>query len=222
MMKLGVIVSILALLVMAAASLYGWNTIPADAMLARHWDLNGEANGFWPRDQLLIVMPLIAAGLSLAFFLIPKIDPRPAHVRQSQALLMVGWFGVLGLLTFVHVSTVLAAAQGQTAMPHMGLHLYGLSLLIILIGNYTAKSRSNFFLGVRTPWSLSSEHAWSVSNRTGGWLFVLTGLAAAATGLALDVKQGYRVLVVGVLAAAAVSVVVSYLAWRHDPDRDQR
>ena len=100
-----------------------------------------------------------------------------------------------------------------------GAALYGLCLLIILMGNYTAKSRSNFFLGVRTPWTLSSEHAWSVANRTAGWLFVLTGLAAAATGTLYGAPAGYRVFFVCVVSAALISVVVSYFAWKADPER---
>ncbi len=217
-MKTAIWICGLAIAAMAGISIYGWVHIPADATLARHWNLNGVANGFSPRNHVLIGMPVVAIVLALFFFMIPAIDPRPEHVRRSAGLLAASAIGVTTLLAVVHAGIVLPAARGEASPPLPGITLYAVSILLILIGNYTAKSRSNFFLGIRTPWTLSSEHAWSVANRTGGWLFVLTGAGAAAAGLMMGPSEGYLVLGAGV-AAAVVSVLVSYFAWRGDPER---
>ncbi len=219
MKTLGLFVSILVITAMIGVSAYGWMAIPADTMIARHWDISGNVNGYSPRNHVLIGMPILAVILSIVFYAIPKIDPRPGHVRMSRGLLISGWLGALGILLVAHTSIILQAASGETAMPAPGLVLYAASLMLIVIGNFTAKSRSNFFLGVRTPWTLSSEHAWIAANRTAGWLFVLTGLAAAGAGAVVDHDVGYQVLLAGALSAAAISVVVSYFAWRNDPDR---
>ncbi len=218
-MRTPLIISLVLIAAMAGFSVYGLTVIPEDAMIARHWNLAGEADGFSPRNHVLIGMPLLGIVFTVLFLLIPKIDPRAEHVRQSGGLLLVGWIGTLALLLVVHGSIITAAAAGAAGQPMPGAALYGLCLLIILMGNYTAKSRSNFFLGVRTPWTLSSEHAWSVANRTAGWLFVLTGLAAAATGTLYGAPAGYRVFFVCVVSAALISVVVSYFAWKADPER---
>jgi len=211
--------SIVLIVAIIAVSGYGWMTIPEDAMLARHWGLSGEADGYSPQDQILIAMPIGAILLSVLFALIPKIDPRSGHVRQSNDLLVTSWLGALGLLLVVHVSIIGPAAAGDFNPPMPGATLYVVCLMIILIGNFTAKSRSNFFLGIRTPWTLSSEHAWSLANRTGGWLFVLTGLSAAAAGAIFGTIEGFKVLIIGALTAAAASILVSYFAWRSDPER---
>jgi len=218
-MKIALWISALAIAAMIGVSVYGWMHIPEHAMLARHWNLSGVADGFSPRNHVLISMPAFATVITFFFFLIPAMDPRPDHVRLSGGLLAASIIGVTALLAVTHASIVLSAARGVASPPLPGVTLYAASILLILVGNYTAKSRSNFFLGVRTPWTLSSEHAWSLANRTGGWMFALTGAAAAATGLIGHSSDGYRVLGVGVVSAVIISIVVSYFAWLNDPER---
>ncbi len=219
MMKIGIGASALIIIAMAAISVYGWIAIPEEAMIARHWNLQGVADGYSPRNHVLFGMPLLAAGISFLFVLIPLVDPRSENVKKSAGLLIAGWIGSLALLLIAHASIIFAAANGVQVQSVPDITLYILCIVLILVGNFMAKSRSNFFLGVRTPWTLSSEHAWSAANRTGGWLLVLTGLAAAGTGMALDTVRGYQILIIGVIAAVAISVIISYFAWRADPDR---
>ncbi len=218
-MKTALWVCGLIIAAMIGVSIYGWMHIPENTMIARHWNLSGVADGFSPRNHVLIGMPVFAAAIAFFFFLIPAIDPRPDHVRRSAGLLTASVIGVTALLAVTHASIVLPAARGAASPPLPGATLYAASILLILVGNYTAKSRSNFFLGIRTPWTLTSEHAWSVANRTGGWLFALTGAAAAAAGFIGGPSDGYLVLGVGAVSAALVSIVVSYFAWRSDPER---
>lgn len=220
-MKNAVFISILIILGMIATSVYGWINISADAMIARHWDLQGNVNGYSPRNQYLIGMPGLGILLTLLFIAIPAIDPRKQNIARSMGVLFVGWLGSLILIAIVHASITYAAVQGDGAQ-FFGISaaLYATSLFLIVLGNFIAKSRSNFFVGIRTPWTLSSEHAWIMANRTAGWLCVLTGIAAAATGVALSAEDGFRVLIAGVLTMAVVSVIVSYFAWRADPDRE--
>ena len=221
MMRTAWIWSFAAILVMAAISLYGARVIPEDAMIARHWSLAGEVDGFSPRNHVLVAMPALAAIISIVFAAVPHIDPRKGNIAASRGLLFVSWIGVLMLLTVTHGAIVVSAAQGDSGASPPQIILYAVSALLIVIGNFVAKSRSNFFLGVRTPWTLSSEHAWAVANRAGGWMLVLTGAAAAAIGYFQDLRTGLLALVAGALATAIISVAVSYLAWRTDPDRRQ-
>ncbi|MEM8770242.1 MAG: SdpI family protein [Pseudomonadota bacterium] len=221
-MKAAVWLSILTIAAMAGVSIYGFINIPEGTMIARHWNLNGEPDGFSPRNHVLIGMPAIGVLLSIMFAAIPKIDPRKENIARSMNVLIVGWLGALMLIAVTHASIVLAAAQGQTAQFFgFGGTLYGVCLFFIVIGNFIAKSRSNFFIGVRTPWTLSSEHAWNVANRTAGWLLVLTGVASAATGVFASPADGFRVLIAGAVTMAVVSVIVSYFAWKNDPDRKE-
>lgn len=217
MMRTAWVLSIAAILVMAAISLYGASVIPDDAMIARHWNFAGEVDGYSPRNHVLIAMPTLAAFMSIIFAAIPHIDPRKRNIAASKGLLVVSWIGVLALLAVTHGWVIYTAAHiNSESPPPPHLILYGVSALLVVIGNFVAKSRSNFFLGVRTPWSLSSEHAWAVANRFGGWLLVLTGILAASAGYFLGFRAGMLTLVAGALAAALVSIAISYVAWRSE------
>jgi immunity protein, SdpI family len=103
----------------------------------------------------------------------------------------------------MHLNTVLAAEIG---------------LALVVMGNYLPKVKSNWFVGVRTPWTLSSEASWRQTHRLAGWLFTLGGLLTFITALVRpDVAPA---VMIGVLAASAgASVVYSYFAWKHDPER---
>lgn len=219
MIKIGFGASALAIAAMTAIAVYGFLHIPADAMIARHWTVDGIANGFSPRDHVLIGGPAIALALSALFALIPRIDPRRENVEASPGLLLAGWIGTLALVSVAYGSIVFAAANGVEGGFPGDAWFYAACLVLVLIGNFMAKSRSNFFLGVRTPWTLSSEHSWGVANRIGGWLFVVVGLAGAGAGMVYGSQRGYSVLIAGALAAALASVIVSYLAWLGDPGR---
>lgn len=222
MMRLAWIMTAAAIAAMAAFSLYGLAVIPEDAVIARHWSLAGEADGYSPRNHVLVFFPALALVISAVFAAIPHIDPRKEHVAASRGLLIASWIGTLALFVVLHGAIILGAARGgDGGALAPGAALYGAALLIAVIGNFVAKSRSNFFLGVRTPWTLSSEHAWTVANRAAGWMLVATGAGAAAAGLIADARTGLIVLLAGALASAVVSVVLSYLAWRSDPERER-
>ncbi len=215
MMRIGLGASALIIAAMVAISVYGFTQVPPDMELPRQWTFKGEHRAAG-RDLVLFGMPLLALAISGLFALLPLIDPRGDNIRRSAALWLTAWIGILALLAMSHGAVVFAAAAGSDFSAPRDLQLFGLCLLLIALGNFLPKSRSNFFAGVRTPWTLSSEHSWSVSNRLAGWLFVLTGLAGAATSLMRDSKTGWSILLAGIAATAVISVVVSYFAWRSD------
>jgi uncharacterized membrane protein len=219
MSRLALTVSFGLIIAMMGFSYYGYQNIAADAMIARHWDLSGQPNGYSPRNHILVGLPILAIAISALFYFLPKIDPRAQNVRQSIGLLYAGWIGSLLILALTHAAIIMQAIKGGDLLPMPNATLYGVSLLLVVVGNFTAKSRSNFFLGVRTPWTLSSEHAWVQANRITGWLFVLTGIASAGATFADNAALGIKVLLAGSLTAALVGVIVSYVAWKNDPER---
>jgi uncharacterized membrane protein len=91
-------------------------------------------------------------------------------------------------------------------------------LLVALLGNLMGKVRPNFFVGIPTPWTLTSKRAWVKTHRVGGWVMAAFGIAMALAAL-----SGFAT-VSGVLGAAGGIAVVglaiySFLVWRTDPER---
>ena len=96
----------------------------------------------------------------------------------------------------------------------------GVSILLIAIGNMLGKARPNWFFGIRTPWTLSSDLAWDKTHRVTGRLMVIGGLVMLAAVVLLPVKFAFLILLIGAIGPAAFGIVYSYIVWKSDPDRE--
>ena len=85
--------------------------------------------------------------------------------------------------------------------------------LFIIVGNYLGKVRRNFFIGIRTPWTLASDEVWARTHRVGGWLFVMAGIAIISSAGSPPTLLPI-VLLVPICSAAVISVAYSYFVYR--------
>ena len=93
----------------------------------------------------------------------------------------------------------------------MGTIFVGIGLLLVLLGNYMGKLRKNFFIGVRTPWTLASDEVWARTHRLTGWLWAAAGLALAIDGL---LGANVVVFLVVILVAILTPPIYSFLLYR--------
>ena len=161
-----------------------------------HWNLRGEADG-WGGPGAAFLFPAIATGTVLLMMLLPRIDPRRANWEKFRGELRL--FVTVLVLVFAWIQAVaLGAALGwnvDTGRAVMG----GVGVLLAVIGNYLPRIRSNWFLGIRTPWTLSSERVWRDTHRIGGRAFVLGGGAMGLAGVVSGAfARGLSVGAVGV------------------------
>ncbi len=123
----------------------------------------------------------------------------------------------------VLVTALLAAmAYGGATAPQLGggrLMTAALALIFLVVGALIGKAGPNPFVGVRTYWSLRSRLAWDKSNRLAGRLFFWLGLIALPISPFAPPRLLTPVLIIGVMAAGAASVLESWRVWRNDPDR---
>jgi uncharacterized membrane protein len=141
-----------------------------------HWNATGQVDGYAPRLVNTILFPLVSIGLYLLLRFVAA-SPRPggsggavANARMRTTLLVA----VLLFMLIVQLCVTAISLGMSINMPFV-LNL-ALSVLFIVIGNFLGKTRRNFWLGIRTPWTLSSEQVWERTHRLGGWLFVAIGL----------------------------------------------
>jgi uncharacterized membrane protein len=87
-----------------------------------------------------------------------------------------------------------------------------------MLSNIMGKIRPNWFVGIRTPWSLSSKLAWTKTHRVGGWLFIVLGLGIAATAF-IKSEWAVSVVLITAIGGSLALVVYSYFVWRNDPNR---
>ena len=194
-----------------------WSTAPDRIPI--HWTLSGEPDGFADKFGGLIGLPLVTVGVYLALLFLPRIDPRRANYdafRTPYAMIRTTIIGLLlAMDAFIHLWIRGQKIGTSLFMPVMA------GTVMMLLGNYLPKLKSNWFVGIRTPWTLSSEQSWRKTHRLAGWLFVASGAAVIVASILNPEKS--RVVLFGTLMPTVVSTVAySYFAWRNDPDKTSR
>ena len=210
------LVNLLLVALMAGFAFWVAGIAPVGMELPTHWNAAGEV------DQTMAPLPalLMPAGVSLfvalVFAVAPVLKPLQDKLDKSAPLLRAVWIGMMAL--FVALQGIIAAPVFGYS-PGAGAIMLLVGLLFVVIGNTLPKSRPGFFVGIRTPWTITDEDNWVATHRLGGKLFMLAGVALAIAAL-LDVSAGLRLAVMlgGTLLAALVPAIYSWWFWRSHRD----
>lgn len=181
-----------------------------------HWNLEGEVDRYGGKFEGLFVLPLISIGIYLLLLVVPYIDPKKMNYESFGGVYEMIRFGTTLLMTIVYC-TVIFSTFGYKV--DVGLVVGGsVGVFFILIGNFIGKIRPNYFVGIRTPWTLDSRLSWDKTHQVSGWWFVLSGVGILALGF---VRLPW--MLIGVLTFAIGGAVVitwySYHVWKHDENR---
>jgi uncharacterized membrane protein len=199
---------------MWVATAVSWSRAPQ--RLPVHWNLHGAVDRWGGREEALLVMPLMVIPLYLILTFLPRMDPGRANYERFAGAYRLVKMAVLAFMAVLHLHTLAPIYGIKTDAARVG-GLCG-GLLILLLGGVMGKLRPNWFVGIRTPWTLSSKLAWTRTHRLGGWLFLGTGLVVTVVALAAP-RSALPAMMIGLVGSAAITIVYSYLVWRGDPDR---
>ncbi len=204
-------ISYIIILVLVAASfilsfsVYG--SMP-DRM-ASHWNAAGEVNGYMSKFWGTFLMPIISLALILLFLGIPLIDPLRKNIKSFRKY--YDWFIVVILVFLVYVHALTLAWNAGARFNIGGMMTPAMGLLFIYLSVLLRKAKRNWFIGIRTPWTLSSDRVWEKTHLLGSKLFLAAGIISFL-GLLFPKLAIYFVLV-SVLAAALITVVFSYFEY---------
>jgi len=177
---------------------------------AVHWDIHGEPNRYGSRVEGAFLLP----GLMIALYLImqwyPSRDPRSSNIAKFRRAYDSVVTATIAFLGVVHV-LVLGQALGWRVDITTVLFVCG-GAMLVLLGNLLPLARSNFIFGIRTPWTLSSEHVWARAQRVGGYAMVAAGLLTMGSAF-LARPAGAVVALASLILAGVIPVVYSYLLW---------
>jgi uncharacterized membrane protein len=215
-MKTMLLLSGAVVLVMVAISGYVWAQIPAGEQVCTHWNAAGECDDTGSKFVGIFLMPIVAAATAGLFALIPRIEPRAAHLAQSRKAYVAIWTVMLLFFLALHAVLMLELLGHDANMVAYWPFLVG--LMFVVIGSNLHHVRSNYLFGIRTPWTLSSELSWQKTHRLGGKLFVLLGLLLMVGVIILKGQVLVYLLLGGSLAIVAILVVYSYIVWKGDTD----
>ncbi len=210
--KLTTILVLMMILFATVAGLLLWNQLPDQ--MASHWNVNDEVDGYMPKVWGVFLMPLVTLGLFLLFLVIPNIDPNKANIaefRESFNLFIVLF---VAFMLYVH-SLTLAWSLGYTGFKLSNALLPAMGLLFIFIGFMLRRAKRNFFIGIRTPWTLSSDTVWEKTHQLGAVLFMASGVLAFIGGL-FGGMTAFWMLFVPLIGSVVFLLVYSYVLYQRE------
>ena len=207
--------TIVVLIMIAAAILAGlllWNRLP-DPM-ASHWDVNDQVNGYTSKLAGVLMVPLIALGIFLLFLVIPSVDPLKANIVQFREAFNMFIILMVAFMLYVY-GLSLAWNLGFTDFRMSGAMLPAVGLLFIFIGFLLRQARRNFFIGIRTPWTLSSDTVWNETHRIGAVLFMISGALAFLGGF-LGGTTAFWFMFAPIIGSTVFLLIYSYVLYQRE------
>jgi uncharacterized membrane protein len=200
---------LIAFAVVFSLSVYG--RLPEQ--MASHWNTANQVNGYMSRFWGAFLMPVVAAAMLLLFLVIPGIDPLKANIAQFREYFNAFITLIIVFLVYMHILTMLwnlgydQFNMGVAMLPAMG-------LLFVFAGIMLRKAKRNFFIGIRTPWTLSSDRVWDETHRIGSTLFIISGILALLGALFADYAVWF--ILIPVLASTLFLLVYSYVLYQRE------
>jgi uncharacterized membrane protein len=204
-------IAIIAILILAFSLTFAAYPLMPKTIVT-HWDAAGNPNGSMQALWGILIVPLIMVGMTVLFAVIPRIDP----LRKNYGTFLNYYEGfVLFILAFMLVIQiqVLLWNTGYMLNPNLLLPILT-GLLFIYIGFLIEKAEQNWFVGIRTPWTLSSVTVWKKTHDLGGNLFKVAGVISCA-GILFQEYAIWFVLV-PVLVVSVYSVAYSYVEYQKE------
>jgi uncharacterized membrane protein len=188
-----------------------WDRFPERVVV--HWGAHGQPNGWSGKFPGLFVCPSISVALAIFLGWIPRIDPRlrrdpDGNVRYLAAIRL----STTALCSFGGVLIAAEALGHHFNIPVLTIN--AVLILFLVFGNYFGTIRPNYFVGIRTPWTLESDEVWRATHRNGGRVFVVGSLALLALQFVLTWPHLMACFIVFVFGAPAWSYAYSYWSFR--------
>lgn len=179
--------------------------------IASHWNVRGEADGYSGKFWGIFLFPFIMAGIYLLYLVIPKIDPLKKNLESFRPAYNTFWIWTFGFFTYIF---------GLSLVWNFGYRFNfttaivpATSALFYIIGGVLEKSKRNWFVGIRTPWTLSSDIVWDKTHKLGGRLFKVVALASLAGMFARD-SYVIATIIIPVILVSVITVVYSYFVYK--------
>jgi uncharacterized membrane protein len=147
---------------------------------------------------------------------LPRVDPGRANYARFRGAYNAIRIALLVLFAVFYVVIQLWVWTGHADIALIAPLAMG--IVSIVLGAVLGKIRPNWFVGIRTPWTLSSKVSWVRTHRAGGWLFMVVGLATIGATF-ISPRLAFWVLIGGLIGGTVALVIYSYVLWRQDPDK---
>ena len=203
-------VSVILIVATIVASAVAYPSLPDS--IKSHWNAKGEADGYMSKGLALSIVPALSVLMFILFVAIPMIDPLKKNIekfrKHYEGMVVV----ILVFMLYMHLLTI---AANTTLLLNMTIMIMpAMALLMYYMGIVLDNAKQNWFVGIRTPWTLSSRKVWDLTHKRGAKMF--KALAVLALAGILMGEWGVFVFIAVVLVAAFYLVLYSYLVYRKE------
>ncbi|MCW1296789.1 MAG: SdpI family protein [Candidatus Parvarchaeota archaeon] len=201
-----IVLAIIALSIFISAYLYP--NIPEN--MASHWNIKGEVDAYAPKLQILFLFPLISIILLIIFIIIPRIDPLKKNISKFRRY--YDWFLLILILFLFYVHTLVILWNVGFRFNIIQFLTPAFAFLFYYLGILTENTKRNWFIGIRTPWTMSSDRIWNKTHKTSGKLFKLIGIISFL-GI-LFYEYALIFIFIPIFLVAIYATVYSYLEFK--------
>jgi uncharacterized membrane protein len=211
-LKFANLVAFSAVAAAAGLSLWAHNQLP-DTPIATHFNAAGQVNGTMPRDVALAFGPIMALVIAaIMLWVVPVLMPKKASLARSSQAYSASVIVTVVFLCLVHAGLVARALHMAIDIPRWS--LAGVGGVFIVLGNYLPKTRYNYAMGIRNPWTLCNEEVWDKTHQLAGPLFMLLGALVIADAALVPLPLAFILMVPAALIVTLICGVYSYFVAR--------
>lgn len=189
-----------------------WSKLPEKIPI--HFNLNGVANNWSSKTTFLFILGTLGIGIYLLMLIIPILDPKKKILQMGNK-----YYTLRCMLTifFSLLATYLSyiSTAGSLKNPNILFALIG--ALFAMLGNYFQTIRPNYFIGIRTPWTLENEQVWKKTHRLGGRLWIVGGILIAILAFFINDNHLYSIIFNAIIfVLVIVPIVFSYTEFKKE------
>jgi uncharacterized membrane protein len=186
-----------------------WNTLPEK--VPTHWNYKGEIDRWGDKYSLIGLLFLLPVLTYLLLLIIPKIDPKKRIDLMGGKYYQIKFILVL-LMSLLSLFILYLTKNQSISNPNLIFALIG--ILIVVMGNYFKVIQPNYFLGIRTPWTLENKEVWKSTHTFASKLWFIGGLLIIIGGIILP-DEFFLVVFLSIIALIViVPMVYSYFKFK--------
>jgi len=173
-----------------------------------HWNASGNIDAYMEKGLMLLLMPLCSLAAALLFLILPKIDPLKKNYKYFMTYFRGMLLTLVAFFLYLHV-LVIMAGLGFTIKMNYWL-MPAMSALFLYLALLLRKSRRNWFIGIRTPWTLSSDVAWDKTNKVASTVMAILAIILL---MVMFLEQAILIFIAFLIAAIFGLFVYSYFEY---------
>ncbi|MBK7427990.1 MAG: SdpI family protein [Saprospiraceae bacterium] len=185
-----------------------WNLLPTEIPL--HYNFKGEADSFGHKQTLLWFLPLTILGIYVLLLIIPFVDPKKRIAHEGSSFYSIRLI-VSMFLSAVFIGYLLELKNRTGFSDFISIIILA---FIVTFGNYMPRLKPNYFVGIRTPWTLEHPEVWSKTHRFSGRLWMIVGIILLIIYAIFYNRLTPALAIIAIISLAFISVIYSFIAYK--------